>query len=954
MKTSIIILTHNQLEITKQCLESIFKHTPEPFELIVVDNNSTDGTAEYLKSLPGIKTVFNLKNHGFARGCNQGYEISTGDTILFLNNDTIVTENWLGNMLRLLYSNDKIGLVGPVTNNISGSQQIPASYSDTSSLEDFARAHCRWNAQCHRRVLRLVGFCLLVKRKVLDDIGVFDERFGFGNFEDDDLCLRAVNKGWHLMIALDSYIHHIGSVTFRNCEDTMARNLLLENRQKAIEKWGFDIAAYLLNTNPAVTISLCMTVKNAQDTLQHSLSSVKNLVDEIIIVDLGSIDSTKEIAAEFTQNIYDFQSGEDKAAARNFAFSKASMEYILWLDAGEVLPEEEQEKLFRLKKGLDQTVDAVAMSNELGIRNYRLVKRLKHFKWFDAEKEYLAAGGKIIRSDIVITSIGTDDKYLTLENPLFHQELFDYAGELLEQDRHEKAIGLYKKFLAAGRGWVEDNILACGRIADSYAGLNDRENELEYIYKSFEYDSPRAEFCCRLGFIFLNESSFQHAAYWYKLATRLEKPSDNYALSHACWTWLPHLQLCICYDKLNRPGLAYKHNEIARTYLPDDPRVLHNKKYLEGILNKETPPVTFVTLYPETENFHLTKDVGMIPYILHKKFNLDARVACYKNGEYPYISNLVEGLKLDFIPKDTGDAFIDASEYLKENAEKIDVLNLYHFMDRSLEWAKLYKTLNPKGKIFLKLDANEWFIKQFDINHTNINGSHSILKECSIISVETLELYEYLNKKWPLTIEYLPNGFYDFDIRKQINYEEKENIICTVGRIGHYHKANEVLLEAFKTASSGIPDWKLKLIGPIEKTFEAYITKYFETNPHLLEKVIFTGEIADKEALNAEYQKAKIFCMTSRLESFGLVFAEAASNGCFIITSDIISARDVTGNGKYGDIFRKDDIVQLSDILIKACQDEARLASICTSIQDYAYENFYWVDICSKIYALIK
>ena len=335
VKTSIIILTHNQLEITKQCLESIYKHTSEPFELIIVDNNSTDETVTYLKSQPDIKTIFNEKNQGFARGCNQGYEISTGDTILFLNNDTVVTENWLANMLRLLYSNEKIGLVGPVTNNISGNQQIAASYQDLSGLDDFARGHYKWNAHCHRRVLRLVGFCLLVKRKVLDEIGVFDERFGFGNYEDDDLCLRAVNNGWHLMIALDSYIHHIGSVTFHNCEDTKTRNLLMENKQKAMEKWGFDIAGYLLNTNPVITISLCIIVNNAEGTHHRCLSSVKDLVDEIIIIDLSSTDSTK-----------------DKASARNLAFSNATMEYILWLDADEVLLEEDQEKLLQLKKDL--------------------------------------------------------------------------------------------------------------------------------------------------------------------------------------------------------------------------------------------------------------------------------------------------------------------------------------------------------------------------------------------------------------------------------------------------------------------------------------------------------------------------------------------------------------------------------------------------------------------------
>ena len=229
----------------------------------------------------------------------------------------------------------------------------------------------------------------------------------------------------------------------------------------------------------------------------------------------------------------------------------------------------------------------------------------------------------------------------------------------------------------------------------------------------------------------------------------------------------------------------------------------------------------------------------MIPYILHKEYKFEAKVACYNNGEYPYISDLVEGLKLDFIPRDSGNALLDASAYLRENAPKIDILNLYHFLDRTLEWARLYKALNPKGKIFLKLDANEWFIKQFDINEKNIKSSHSILQECDLISVETTELYEYLNKQWPLTIEYLPNGFYDFGVKKPINYAEKENIICTVGRIGQYLKANDVLLEAFKLASPSLPDWKLKIIGPMEKSFEPYVENYFAAKSPAFRKSYF-------------------------------------------------------------------------------------------------------------------
>lgn len=203
-----MILTHNQLDLTIQCLDSIRKHTKD-YEIIVIDNGSSDGTVAYLEMNTDLTVVINKENLGFARGCNQGIELSKGDNILFLNNDTIVTEHWLENLMRVLYENERVGMVGPVTNRSSGHQCIPVSYSDISGLDEFARLHCQENAGCYMEVRRLIGFCLLVKRKVLDEIGVFDERFGLDNYEDDDLCLRVLRAGYSLRVIYDSFIQNI-------------------------------------------------------------------------------------------------------------------------------------------------------------------------------------------------------------------------------------------------------------------------------------------------------------------------------------------------------------------------------------------------------------------------------------------------------------------------------------------------------------------------------------------------------------------------------------------------------------------------------------------------------------------------------------------------------------------------------------------------------------------------
>jgi hypothetical protein len=194
--TSIILVTHNQWAYTKACLDSIRKRTTVPYELIVVDNGSTDGTVDCLSRSPDVRLITNESNLGFPRAANQGIETATGEQILLLNNDTIVTTGWLRRLLDALDSQWKAGRVGPLSNNVSGEQRIPAGYDELSQLDGFAwdlsRAH-------HGQTIatdRLVGFCLLFKRELVDQIGLLDEQFGIGNFEDDDYCRRAVEAGY--------------------------------------------------------------------------------------------------------------------------------------------------------------------------------------------------------------------------------------------------------------------------------------------------------------------------------------------------------------------------------------------------------------------------------------------------------------------------------------------------------------------------------------------------------------------------------------------------------------------------------------------------------------------------------------------------------------------------------------------------------------------------------------
>ncbi|MED5590551.1 MULTISPECIES: glycosyltransferase [Bacillus] len=253
VKTSIIVLTYNQLALTKQCLESIWKHTNNDcIEVIVIDNGSHDGTRDYLKQITSIKAIFNKMNEGFAKACNQGLEVASGDNILFLNNDTVVTNQWLEPMIKLLYQDDKIGMVGPVSNYVSGPQQVPVNYTNVEEIEDFSRLYCLQQRGRSKAVLRLVGFCLLVKKKVLDEVGGFDERFVGGSFEDDDLSLRVLQAGYQLKIALDSFVHHHGHATFTGNPDLSINQLYEENRQRFIDKWKVDVTTFF-DSQPQLT-----------------------------------------------------------------------------------------------------------------------------------------------------------------------------------------------------------------------------------------------------------------------------------------------------------------------------------------------------------------------------------------------------------------------------------------------------------------------------------------------------------------------------------------------------------------------------------------------------------------------------------------------------------------------------------------------------------------------------
>ena len=250
--SSIVILSYNSLEFTKLCIESIRKTVPiSAREIIVIDNASEDGSVEYLQSQNDIITIFNESNVGFPAGCNQGISAATpGNDIFLLNNDTLLLPNSLFWLRMGLYADENVGAVGSLTNYAGNNQTIGEphriSLSDSDEIERVYQLGLNTNSSFepqYENKIYLVGYAMLIKYGVLKKVGVLDEIFSPGNFEDVDYCLRIMQAGYRNVLCHNSFIIHFGSVSFnKNIE--LYSKLLKENMDKINSKYGFNVQEY--------------------------------------------------------------------------------------------------------------------------------------------------------------------------------------------------------------------------------------------------------------------------------------------------------------------------------------------------------------------------------------------------------------------------------------------------------------------------------------------------------------------------------------------------------------------------------------------------------------------------------------------------------------------------------------------------------------------------------------
>ncbi len=240
---SVVIPSFNNKEYLEQTINSILQNTYLQKELIIVDNNSDNETQNYLKNLSEQKkalVIFNRKNEGFPKAVNQGILKSKGKFVLIANNDIIAPENAIKRMVEIADSSEKIGIVAPVSNYVSGMQlDKNANYSSLEEMKEYARKTEEKNKGKILEFPRVAFLFTLIKRNVIEAIGGLDERFSPGNFEDDDFCLRAQLAGFSTVIAQDVFVHHFGSKSFK--KDNKTYDDLIENNLQIFKlKWGAD------------------------------------------------------------------------------------------------------------------------------------------------------------------------------------------------------------------------------------------------------------------------------------------------------------------------------------------------------------------------------------------------------------------------------------------------------------------------------------------------------------------------------------------------------------------------------------------------------------------------------------------------------------------------------------------------------------------------------------------
>lgn len=470
---TIVIPAWNEWALTRACLETLRPTLSLRDKVVVVDNGSVDGTAAGLQAYSWVQVVSHPENLGFAAGCNAGAAVATGDVVVFLNNDTLLFARWLDGLLAP-FADASVGATGPRSNFVSGPQLVEGVDYDPerpATISRFARAWREEHRSRTTEVQRLVGFCLAVRREHLEAVGGFDDSFGIGGAEDDDLCLRLIDAGHRLLITHESFVHHHGHRTFEgNGVDWYAlqeKNLAHLAAKRGRRQRKVDATAPLL--------SACMIVKDEQDNLPSCLEALRGLVDEIVIYDTGSSDDTVRLAREAGATVLEGYWDDDFGRARNAALEACTGRWVLHVDADELVEGDAAVVRAELKSlsnadAMTVNIGNVGDDGEVGVwHNATRLFRRGRARWAGRLHEQIVAvdGGELsgCASALKLRHTGYTSKAVTAHNKM------ERNLRVAEQTLREQG---------------QDDAYALVNLARSLTGVGRPQDALEHFSRALE------------------------------------------------------------------------------------------------------------------------------------------------------------------------------------------------------------------------------------------------------------------------------------------------------------------------------------------------------------------------------------------------------------------------------------------------------------------------------------
>ena len=349
------------------------------------------------------------------------------------------------------------------------------------------------------------------------------------------------------------------------------------------------------------SLSVCLIVKDEEKVIERVLNCVKQFADEIIVVDTGSNDKTKAIAKKFTTKIYDFEWVDDFSKARNYSFSKATKDYVMWLDADDYITQENIQKIIKLKQQNTQT-DVFMLKYLMGYNEEnkatfwfyreRILKRSCGFMWQGFIHEVVCVSGKIEYLNIEIEhrkiEIKDEKRNLKLyrnaikKNCKFSaREIYYYARELYYNGYYYSCINIMKKFLKTNNKFPPDIMGANIIIADCYIFKKQYDKALTTMFSYIKQYTLTPEICCMIGSIYNSKKQYNLSVFWFKSAINCDENKFGFVRSEFN-NIIPYLELTKIYYFLGEIDKSFYYHKLSEECEPNNKSVVHNKLFFEN------------------------------------------------------------------------------------------------------------------------------------------------------------------------------------------------------------------------------------------------------------------------------------------------------------------------------------------------------------------------------------